>query len=328
MILESLLELVETLKARIDSHGDQLRQSEALTRFALIDPLLRELGWDTENPKLVRPEYPLRTEYSQGTRFADYALLEDTDEKPAMMVEAKSLGKHLRDQALLQGINYCQAEGTKYFTVTDGQRWEVYETHKPVPIEQKRVVEFDLKDPSPATVCLKALALWRPSVQSGNVAVGHEPVIESNEDIDIPVTQETPDPDTSSIAENEHDWKPLTEIERAGKGVTPVELRFPNGNKISVENWATVPEETVRWLMANGMLNESHCPILSKHSSNSRFCVHTQNVHKDGVPFKNPVEVNGLYVDKVPNGPAAFGRTKTIINHVGQDPAKFSVRVS
>ena len=50
MILESLLELVETLKARIDAHGDQLRQSEALTRYALIDPLLRELGWDTEDP--------------------------------------------------------------------------------------------------------------------------------------------------------------------------------------------------------------------------------------------------------------------------------------
>ena len=57
MILESLLELVETLKARIDEHGDQLRQSEALTRYALIDPLLRELGWDTEDPDVIRPEY-------------------------------------------------------------------------------------------------------------------------------------------------------------------------------------------------------------------------------------------------------------------------------
>ena len=34
-----------------------LRQSEMQTRYALIDPLLRELGWDTENPALVRPEY-------------------------------------------------------------------------------------------------------------------------------------------------------------------------------------------------------------------------------------------------------------------------------
>ena len=44
MILESLLELVETLKTRIDEHGDKLRKSEWLTRYALIDPLAQGTG--------------------------------------------------------------------------------------------------------------------------------------------------------------------------------------------------------------------------------------------------------------------------------------------
>ena len=57
MILEGLFNLVETLRARIGAHSKQLTQSEALTRYALIDPLLRELGWDTEDPALVVPEY-------------------------------------------------------------------------------------------------------------------------------------------------------------------------------------------------------------------------------------------------------------------------------
>ena len=56
MPLESLLGLVETLRSRIDEHGNALRQSEALTRYTLIDPLLRELGWDTDDPALVMPE--------------------------------------------------------------------------------------------------------------------------------------------------------------------------------------------------------------------------------------------------------------------------------
>ena len=149
MILESLLELVETLKARIDTHGDQLRQSEALTRYALIDPLLRELGWDTEDPKLVRPEYPLRTEYTQSTRFAYYALIgkytrQTHDDGGGQEV----WGTPLRDSGSeLQGIQLLlRRMGTKrFFSVTDGQRWEVYETHKPVPIDEKRVVEFDMK---------------------------------------------------------------------------------------------------------------------------------------------------------------------------------------
>ena len=70
MPLESLLELVKTLSSRIDQHGPALRQSEALTRYALIDPLLRELGWDTSDPGMVIPEYRV----SEQSNSADYAL--------------------------------------------------------------------------------------------------------------------------------------------------------------------------------------------------------------------------------------------------------------
>ena len=70
MPLESLLELVQTLSDRIDEHGPALRQSEALTRYALIDPLLRELGWDTANPDMVIPNT------GRATRRADYVLHE------------------------------------------------------------------------------------------------------------------------------------------------------------------------------------------------------------------------------------------------------------
>ena len=157
MILESLLELVETLKANASTRtATNFRQSEALTRYALIDPLLRELGWDTEDPALVIPEY------KSGSGSADYALL--TGNRPAMMVEAKKLGTPLQDSVVSQGIQYCLMEGTRYFSVTDGQRWEVYETHKPVPIGEKRIIGFDLRGESAAEVCLNALALWRPSV--------------------------------------------------------------------------------------------------------------------------------------------------------------------
>ena len=121
MPLESLLALVQTLRERIDTHGDALRQSEALTRYALIDPMLRELGWDTSDPALVTPEY------RSGTGSADYALLHDN--RPAIMVGAKKLDTPLRDAVLAQGINYCLMEGTPHFSVTDGRRWEVYETH-------------------------------------------------------------------------------------------------------------------------------------------------------------------------------------------------------
>ena len=144
MPLESLLELVQKLRKRIDTHGEALKQSEALTRYALIDPLLRELGWDTTDPGQVGgTRIPVRQRVS-----ADYALLDRDGASPAMMVEAKKLGTPLRDAVLIvQGNQLLLGwRVQKHFSVTDGQRWEVYETHKPVPIDEKRIVSFDLKD--------------------------------------------------------------------------------------------------------------------------------------------------------------------------------------
>ena len=167
MPLENLLTLIEKLRERIDRHGDALRQSEALTRYALIDPILRELGWDTEDPDMVVPEY------SSDAGRVDYALCNNG--KPIIMLEAKRLDKPLKD-AVRQVINYCIQEGTDYFAVTDGRRWEIYETHKRGSIDEKRIVSFDLKDPLSVDVCLKALALWRRAVVSDQIVAGQVPI--------------------------------------------------------------------------------------------------------------------------------------------------------
>ena len=115
MPLETLLELVQTLSHRIDRHGPALRQSEALTRYALIDPLLRELGWNTSNPDMVIPEY------RSGNGRADYALMNNGS--PAMMVEAKSLGTPLRDTVPL----------TRHQLLPDG-RHKLLHGHRRTPL--------------------------------------------------------------------------------------------------------------------------------------------------------------------------------------------------
>ena len=114
MPLDDLFTLIHELRERIDTHGAALKQSEALTRYALIDPLLRALGWNTADPALVVPEYTARASGS-----ADYALL-DGNGKPLMMVEAKKLDTPLRD-ALDQGILYCAHGGHQALCVTDGR---------------------------------------------------------------------------------------------------------------------------------------------------------------------------------------------------------------
>ncbi len=65
----------------------ELQKSEALTRYVLIDPVLRALGWNTSDPDQVRPEFPTET----GS--PDYGLL--IEGKPLVTVEAKALAKNL-----------------------------------------------------------------------------------------------------------------------------------------------------------------------------------------------------------------------------------------
>ena len=324
MPLESLLQLVETLRERIDSHRDALRQSEALTRYALIDPLLREMGWDTEDPGMVVPEY------RSGSGSADYALIGNG--RPVMMVEAKKLGTPLRDQVLAQGINYCLMEGTNHFAVTDGSNWEIYETHRPVPIDQKRVVEFNLTGSSAAETCLKALALWRPSVQSGTVVGGDSPLLttpaqkvdSSTVSPSAPATKTTPSISDHDQALDQHRWQRLSDISWAKGHPKPVEIQFPDGSDVSIKAWNGLMIEPVRWLTNVNSLTSNQCPI----QQSTRYLVSTDQTHPRGNPMTSPVRVNSFYVETNYSALHCVRNAKTIIKHVGQDPAEFKVRFS
>lgn len=68
-MLDDLVSCIELLKERMQSHRAALKENETRTRVALIDPLLRALGWDVADPAVVIPEYKV------GNRSADYALL-------------------------------------------------------------------------------------------------------------------------------------------------------------------------------------------------------------------------------------------------------------
>ncbi len=318
MPLESLLTLVEKLRERIDDHGKDLRQSEALTRYALIDPLLRELGWDTEDPDLVIPEYNV----SGGQ--VDYALL--SDGKPIMMVEAKSLGTPLQD-ALEQGLRYCLIERTRYLSITDGGRWGIYyDTHKAGDPGKKRIVEFDLKNGPATEACLRALTLWNLRV-SGQVAPEQTPVVEpTHRPSDSPGPSTPPPPPPSS---DEQKWRPLSELEAQADSRlrSLVEVRFPDNSGVSVNSgWALLPA-VVQWLVDGNYLTTSDCPIPVR--PRSKICVVSSSpVNMNGRPFGNGgVQIGPVYLQRF-SGHKGIKAARTIIEHIGQDPAQFKVRFS
>lgn len=62
--------------------------NEAAVREGIIVPVLRELGWDTNDPDQVSPEYP-----NEGG-FADYGLF-NRPGRMAVVIEAKAVGRSL-----------------------------------------------------------------------------------------------------------------------------------------------------------------------------------------------------------------------------------------
>ena len=306
MTLESLLKLAETLKERVAVHDVALKGSEALTRYALIDPLLRELGWDTSDPSAVIPEY------SSGSRRVDYALM--VSRRPAVMVEAKKLGTPLSEDVLDQVVNYCMMEGTAHFAVTDGARWEIYKAYIPdTRIAERLILEFDLSADSPASVCLKALALWRPTVEIGSVAAAQPSVIEKEQPTVIP----TPPPQPG-------DWRPLNDLDAKNtENQKPAEMLFPDGNRAELNVWVNLPLKTVDWLSTNGHLTRANCPI---KSGRSRHVVHTSPNHGNGKAFKQAHDANGFYIEGNNSRVSHISNAVTVIERVGQDPSQFRVR--
>lgn len=323
MPLESLLTLIEKLRERIDAHGDALRQSEALTRYALIDPLLRELGWDTEDPTLVRPEY------GAGGGFADYALL--SNDGPIMMLEAKKLDVSLTG-ARRQAVDYVMDDTkitTRYLSVTNGACWEIYDTNKPV--SDMLAASFDLKSTSAADACLKALALWRPSVISGQIAGGATPVIglpddqqnttEPQPDEEITVHPTEPDQDDA-------EWTPLSVFVPQTGDPKPTEILFPDNTSVPVKTWKVIMVEVAKWLINKNILTQGHCPISGSGTrSVKRYLISTDPAHSTGTPFKAPYPIDSFHLETNYNAPNCVENARTIIQHVGQNPAQFKVRL-
>lgn len=150
--MQDLLKVIEQIRLSIEAHRGRLHSNEMLTRYALIDPLLRALGWDTEAPDQVEPEFP-----TQKGR-PDYALFHNG--QPFLHIEAKSLGSDLRE-ARDDGFKYCWQNKVPFYVITDGNIWELYDLRE---MGGKQIFRVCLTEDNIGDTIRHLLALWRPAM--------------------------------------------------------------------------------------------------------------------------------------------------------------------
>jgi hypothetical protein len=105
---------------------------EQNTKATLIEPILRALGWDLEDLDEVRREYRRRP----ADNPVDYAL--HLLRTPRLFVEAKGLDENLDDARWANQImSYAVVAGVQWVLLTNGDEYRIYNTHAPVPVEEK-----------------------------------------------------------------------------------------------------------------------------------------------------------------------------------------------
>ena len=205
MALDDLKETIEMLRERIQAHRPYLEGYETRTRQALIDPMLRALGWDVEDPSSVELEYGIRR------KWADYALM--VNEKPIAVIEAKALGTPLNDDEKMQALNYANMDGIDYMAVTNGDHWQMFDVFKRGQLDDRILMEFQLTRDEPYACALQALGIWRPNLASGEPQEAVTPVvIKPSHDESEPATPEPNSGQEVAESSNNGDWMPLTSL--------------------------------------------------------------------------------------------------------------------
>ena len=260
MDLTKAMELFQEIRRRVQKHQSDF--SEFRTRILLIDPVLRLLGWDVENPDLVVLEYQPSTRKRQS---ADYILR--NNEENVAIVEAKNIDKKIDDlEYREQADNYARYAGAQFFILTNGITWLLYERTLKTGFELlEPIVSFDVVHDEPYQCALAAISMWRPNLASdGGPSEAIEPVFRLNESSE----QQPPDsPPIGGGVPDEEAEKPDEEGSKGKKTPTRLVVTMPNGDTIDEPSGIKTFAEVIQKLGINqvrsvypGLISTSESP--------------------------------------------------------------------
>ena len=133
----------DKIKEYAKSIPDKLEyiDTEETTKIALITPFLREMGYDTSNPSVVRAEYTADVGTKQGEKV-DFAILEDG--KPVIFIECKSVQNNLNEAHISQLYRYFSITDVQIGILTNGVDYRFYTTANDNRMDDKPFLEIDL----------------------------------------------------------------------------------------------------------------------------------------------------------------------------------------
>jgi len=327
----------QTLKevlARVNKYRSLYEKNEEAVRSQLLNPILRSLGWDPENPEEVRPN--IRTE--EG--IPDYSLIKNG--RTVLFIEAKKLSVDVkRADVLRQLAKYCFGDGIEYGVLTNGTQWALFKAFRERTRISERVVwHVDLEQDGITASVKKLRTISKEMIDQIEILIQKAGVLDS---IWLSITERPRElvkalvPFVAHIAAEDHpDYKfESTEIEEfledrirelvaATKempetsvittDLSPRRITI-NGQTMEIRHSYEILVKTAEWLIQRGKLRRNDCPVETGHK---RYLVSTQPVHRDGGRFRAARKLsNGLFIETHYSTESAIEIAKRLLERFG-----------
>ena len=137
------IEKIQELSARIPKQLEHIQTEEA-TKFTLVAPLIRAMGYDTTDPREVLPEYTADVFRKKGEKV-DFAIF--ISEKPMILFECKWSGSDLDSEHANQLKCYFDATEARFGVLTNGIAYRFFtDLEKQNLMDSTPFFEFNMVD--------------------------------------------------------------------------------------------------------------------------------------------------------------------------------------
>jgi len=339
--MNSYSEVLTPLVEKIKKFRDLYTKNEMAVRDQIINPILRHLGWNPENPEEVQPNL-----FTEGG-VPDYALLKNG--KKILFIEAKNLSIDIRQKKVLQQLaNYSLNEGAKYGVLTNGVVWILVKTFEEGTTLKERIIwEADLEKEELPNVYRKILTLSKTNIENVEVLVKKAQILDEiwqsllNEPKEIikglmPMVKsiisqgykdyQFEDGEIESLLEekikeiipgqSEEEALPEVPVESVSrKEETPRKMKL--GDKVFELRYSyEILVNTANWLINVGKIKPSDCPVQIVRGK--RYLINNQPKHESGSDFRAPKQLsNGLWIETNYSTYECMNQAKSLLKKFG-----------
>jgi len=339
--MNNLNEALAPIVERIKKFRSLYEQNEMAVRDQIINPILRNLGWDPENPEEIQPNV------STEEGVPDYSLLKNG--KKILFVEAKKLGVDIEQKEVIRQLaKYSFSEGTKYGVLTNGAIWVLIRSFEEGTTLTERIVwKTDLENEELPAVLRKISTISKTNIEHIEGLVKKTQILDEiwQSLLDEPeemikglmpvvksiITQGYPDyqfEDTEiedllkervkEIISGEFGEKTPSETPVESipfRGGSPRKMKL-KGEDSELRNSYEILVNTANWLIKNGKLKPTDCPV--GIGRGKRNLINKEPKHKYGDDFRAPKQLsNKLWIETSYSTAGCINSAKRLLEKFG-----------